>query len=237
MSKKYAINEIFYSLQGEGMRAGTANIFIRFAGCNLACEMKPGPKSPGGFDCDTEFSSGRKLELPEIAEWIASAACIGLGVPFVNRNTWRHLTDLPFWIDYQPWIIVTGGEPALQLDSEFCEYFHDEGFYIAIETNGTIKLPSHLDNGIDPGSVDWITMSPKTAEHTLKQPYADELKYVRAYGQDIPKPSVTAKHYLISPAFDNGVVHPETMKWCIDLCLKNPQWRLSLQTHKFMNVR
>src|SRR5262245_35338828 len=96
---KYRINEVFYSLQGEGVRAGTANVFVRFTGCNLRCAMEPGDRSPGGFDCDTEFVSGRAVTLEELDDWIGVAT---RGVACA-------------------WLILTGGEPALQADREFID--------------------------------------------------------------------------------------------------------------------
>ncbi len=210
----YQVNECFLSLQGEGVRAGTANVFVRFSGCNLRCSVEPGPQSPGGFDCDTEFRSGRACSLEQIEEWVLQAVEISKGVN-------------PLWL------ILTGGEPGLQVDSAFVEYFHGKGYQLAIETNGTIDLSGALF----PQILDWITLSPKVAEHAVKQLVASEIKYVRGWGQGIPKPVAKALHYLISPAFDGGEVHPKTMQWCQRLCLENPQWRLSVQQHKTWNVR
>lgn len=209
MSETYAINEIFLSLQGEGLRSGTSNVFVRFAGCNMECSVEPGPKSPGGFDCDTEFASGRKLTLPEIHRWIGEQVEISGGVD-------------------PKWLILTGGEPGLQVDNEFISRFHDWGYKLAIETNGSVELPE---------GPDWITVSPKVAEHAIRQISAHEVKYVRAFGQAIPKTRVKATYYLISPAFDGMEVHPKTMAWCQKLVLENPQWRLSVQQHKGWRVR
>jgi organic radical activating enzyme len=196
--RTYRINEIFYSLQGEGVRTGTPNLFLRFSGCNLTCR-----KETEGFDCDTEFSSGRDLNLNEIV---------------LNLRALGPKSD---------WVILTGGEPSLQLDEALITRLHAEGFKIAIETNGTRELPA---------GIDWICVSPKSAEHTLRQKFAHELKYVRRAGQGIPKPSVKADHYLLSPAFDGGTLAQENLDWCIQLCKENPPWRLSVQNHKFWNV-
>jgi organic radical activating enzyme len=197
--ERYRVNEIFYSLQGEGVRAGTPNLFLRFSRCNLECRVET-----HGFDCDTEFESGRSMTLPEIvAEMRAlSADC--------------------------RWVILTGGEPALQVDLELIGLLHAEGYSLAIETNGSVELP--------PG-IDWITVSPKVAEHAIRQRQAHEVKYVRGYGQGIPKTVVEAEHYLISPAFDGAEVDRRTLEWCIRLCRENPPWRLSVQQHKLWSVR
>lgn len=203
--KTYRVNEIFYSLQGEGIRAGTANLFLRFTGCNMRCDLETGPKSPGGFACDTEFESGRAMTGQQIVDFMKELA---------------HQAD---------WIIATGGEPALQLDQELVGLFHDSGYKVAIETNGSINLNDLV--------LDWITVSPKVAEHAIKQLKADEVKYVRGYGQGVPKTVVRADHYLISPAFEGNELDAKTLKWCTDLVKENPQWRLSVQQHKTWKVR
>lgn len=114
--KRYSVNEIFYSLQGEGIRAGTANVFVRFAACNLECRMEAGPKSPGGFDCDTQFSNG----LPMTADDLVSRAMEVGG-------------------DCRA-VIFTGGEPLLQLDDSLLTTF--SGWHRCIETNGSLPMPS-----------------------------------------------------------------------------------------------
>lgn len=202
--KQYTVNEIFFSLQGEGMRAGTANIFTRFTGCNLKCDIEPGPLSPGGFACDTEFASGRKMTAEEIVEFSRKLS------PTCN------------------WMILTGGEPGLQLDMPLLDYLHGSGYKVAIETNGTIALPP---------SIDWITLSPKVAEHAVKQLTAHELKYVRGLGQAVPRPAATADHKLISPAFEGNDLDQDVLRWCTNLVKENPEWRLSCQLHKMWRVR
>ncbi len=209
--KTYRINEIFYSLQGEGMRAGTPNVFIRFAGCNMKCDIEPGPLSPGGFACDTEFESGTKMSMHTII-----------------KEVLRLIPPDPLDHHWKGWVILTGGEPALQIDDEFIMCLHNVGMKVAIETNGTMPLPVNID---------WVTLSPKVAEHALKVLTCHELKYVRGSGQGIPKPKAMAKHYLISPAFEGGQPDPRALSWCIDLVRANPQWRLSMQMHKAWRVR
>ena len=197
--ERYLVNEIFYSLQGEGVRAGTPNLFLRLSRCNLECKVET-----HGFDCDTEFESGRWMPIDEIlAEFRALSESCG-------------------------WVILTGGEPALQADRELIDRLHAAGYKLAIETNGSFPLPE---------GIDWITVSPKVAEHAIRQRTAHEVKYVRGYGQAIPKTVVEAEHYLISPAFEGADIDPRTLDWCIRLCKENPPWRLSVQQHKLWKVR
>jgi len=202
--KKYAINEVFYSLQGEGIRAGTSNVFIRFSGCNLKCDIKESEVSPGGFKCDTEFVSSVSLTSDELYDLV-----VKVGGECKS-------------------IIFTGGEPTLQLDSMLVSHFKKEGYYVAIETNGSKKVVNGLD---------WVTVSPKVAEHAIEQVFANEVKYVRGYGQGIPKTVVLADHYLISPAFDGSILDTGVLEWCIKLVKENPPWRLSVQQHKSWVVR
>lgn len=195
--KTYRINEIFYSLQFEGARSGTSNIFIRFAGCNLMCSY-----------CDTEFESFRELTLDDILKEIKQ---------FSPCNS----------------IILTGGEPGLSIDDDLILGLKKAGNYLAIETNGTISINKIM-------GVDWITCSPKVAEHVIKKSFphgVDELKYVRSKGQGIPRPSIKASHYFISPAFNGDLLLKENLDHCVDLVLKNPDWKLTLQNHKFINLR
>ena len=196
---RYQVNEIFFSLQGEGVRTGTPALFLRFSKCNLACSVET-----HGFDCDTEFESGRELSLEEIVtEFEASSLTCD-------------------------WIVLTGGEPALQVDRELIDGLHASGYKLSIETNGSVELA--------PG-FDWVTVSPKVAEHAIRQRTADEVKYVRAHGQPIPKTVVEASHYLISPAFDGLHLTRRTLDWCLRLVQENPPWRLSVQVHKFLSIR
>lgn len=214
--KQYTVNEVFYSLQGEGIRAGCPSVFVRFTGCNLQCSLEPGKLSPGGFDCDTEFTSGRKLQAQELHDYMMEVL-LAVRKPPVSEK---------------PWCILTGGEPGLQVDNSLLEFL-SPNWQVAIETNGSIALPSVC---VEETLFDWITVSPKVAEHAIRQKRADEVKYVRAYGQPLPATVVQAKHYLISPAFNGTSLDKRTLQWCIDLCLKNPKWRLSPQLHKIWEV-
>lgn len=197
---QYRVNEIFYSLQGEGALAGTPMVFVRFSNCNLRCRWHT-----QGFDCDTEFVSGREMRAEDIVD------------EAVRLNP------------QSGWILFTGGEPGLQLDTQLIQHAKMRGWLLAVETNGTIELPPDLD---------WICVSPKTAEHTIRQRVASEVKYVRHAGMALPQPSVVAKHHFISPAFRPDLsVSREDVEWCIKLVKENPTWRLSVQSHKLLNIR
>lgn len=198
-AKTYTVNECFMSLQGEGIRAGTLNIFLRFSGCNQKCLVET-----HGFDCDTEFVSGRKLTAAQIVELLQETG------PQCR------------------WVILTGGEPGLQVDASLIATLKDAGYFLAIESNGSIELPKGLD---------WITISPKVAEHAIRQKLASEVKYVRGYGQGIPRPVCKAANLLISPAFNGQELDRKSLAWCIKLIEENPTWRLSVQLHKDWVVR
>lgn len=190
------VSEIFYSLQGEGARAGEPSVFVRLAGCNLAC----------GF-CDTEFESGKDMTNLELATRVAEAS------PSCR------------------WIVWTGGEPMEQLTGEAVQFFADRGYKQAIETNGTHKIPFMLD---------WVVCSPKVAEHVLAGNFpggVDELRYVRHSGQPgVPVPAVAAKRKFLSPMFKGNKPDMENVRHCTKLCLENPDWSLSLQLHKLINI-
>lgn len=211
--KQYTVNEIFWSPQGEGIRAGQMSVFIRLTGCNMKCRMEEADDSPGGFDCDTEFASGRKMSADEIA-------CEALRL--VGKDKSWHEQNVA-------WVVFTGGEPALQLDQELVAAVKAVGFKCAIETNGSKDVSALW--------LDWVTVSPKVAEHAIRQMTASEVKYVRGYGQAIPKPTCVAEHKLISPAFDGMNIDRRAMGWCLDLIKANPDWRLSVQLHKNWMVR
>lgn len=205
----YQVNEIFYSIQGEGMRTGIPHAFVRFAGCNLTCSADD---EEVGFDCDTEFASGRPLEADQIIEEIRGAVEA------------EHCEN----------VLLTGGEPLLQVDSELLFALSKalKPQFIAIETNGTRELPRF------PRSSLWVTCSPKTAEHTLRIGGVNEIKYVRRHGQAIPKPARECQYKLISPAVQpDGMTLAKDMRWCVDLVKLNPGWRLTTQLHKSWGVR
>ena len=195
------VSEMFYSLQGEGARAGVPTFFVRLQGCTAknACAKV-------GIMCDTEFESGRALNIEDLHRWMNETQ------PACKEITW------------------TGGEPTDQLTEDVVAWFKERGYYQAIETSGIRKAPAGLD---------FICVSPKVAEHIVQRNFPDgvtELRYVRHSGQSIPQPLTTAKYYWISPHSDGAAINPVNLKHCIDLCLQNPKWRISVQQHKQWNV-
>lgn len=182
----------------------------------MECSMKSGPKSPGGFDCDTEFESGSRMTAEELCE---------VGKTLMRENG---VTDK--WMsNYKAWIVLTGGEPALQINSNLVETLHNNNFRIAVETNGSVNL-----SGM---GLDWIVVSPKVAEHCVRCLTANEIRYVRGDGQAIPKPTCDAEYKWISPSFDGLSLDRKSLAWCIQLIKANPDWRLSVQQHKWWGVR
>jgi 7-carboxy-7-deazaguanine synthase len=190
---RYLINEIFHSLQGEGVRAGIAHVFVRFAKCNLTCNV-----AEHGFDCDTDFEHGQ----------------------------WHTLDQLVAALPPCPWVLLTGGEPTLQLDLPLVLALSKDR-RIAIETNGTRFLPIRLN---------WVCVSPKPGSNVVLK-VADEVKCVVQAGQTPDPMGVRSPHYLISPAFKGDELDPDALAWCIDWVKANPRWRLSCQQHKWWGVR
>ena len=186
------VNEIFYSLQGEGHFAGTAAIFIRFSGCNLKCPF-----------CDTQHECGNEMSPQDI------------------------LSQIRQWPAHH--IVVTGGEPALQVTDELISLLHRHGYFVQAETNGTIPLPD---------SIDWITCSPKTDRIVYEK--VDELKIVFNNNIDFIQrhSSIKAKDYRLQPCDTGNRSKNELITAdCIEYIKHNPQWSLSLQSHKLLNIR
>jgi organic radical activating enzyme len=229
LAKQFIVNEIYRTIHGEGVRYGIPHIFVRFSHCNLVCNF-----------CDTEFESGRDLTGDEIVAECERLAAVREEQPAAtfasSSGYWQMPTGAKAPVDNGPArgpirdVLLCGGEPLLQANGELIDQFHDAGWKVCCETNGTVPAPD---------SIDWITCSPKVAEHAIKLQRANELKYVRGYGQGIPRPRLAAEHYLISPMFSASHTDKETLDWCINLVLENPQWRLTVQHHKlnFGNLR
>ena len=192
------VNEIFYSLQGEGAHAGMAAIFVRFSGCNLNCDF-----------CDTTHQLYKDMTDDEIIAEIK-----------------KYPSNM---------VIITGGEPALQLTSFLVAKIHEIGKTVAIETNGTRPIPPN---------VDWVTVSPKipyignAARLAINK--AQEVKIVMDDKQSYDDPTfgITAAHYFIQPC-DTGdeIRNKEIMNRCVNFIKDNPSWRLSLKIQKILNVR
>ena len=198
MGKTYRINDIFYSLQGEGRHTGRAAVFIRFSGCNLRCPF-----------CDTDFDSSRLMTADEIIDAIAP---------------WLHCG----------FVVLTGGEPSLQVDTELVDKLHDAGVFIAMETNGTHAIAE---------GVDWVTLSPKTCfvDHPLPIVIrrADEVKVVfdGIHPPECPEAFVGSTYLCLQPC-DTGdpAENRRLTAQCVAYIKKHPEWHLSLQTHKIIGI-
>jgi len=208
----YSVKEIYYTLQGEGAQTGRAAVFLRFAGCNLWSGLEKDRDQATCQFCDTDFVG---TDGPNGGKF-SDAASLARAV----RAQW------PGHVRGTPYVVCTGGEPLLQLDSAAIAAFKDQGFEIGIETNGTL-LP--------PAGIDWICVSPKAnAEQKLKR--GDELKLV--YPQEKAQPERFADqdftHFFLQP-MDNAARAANT-EAATAYCLSHPQWRLSLQTHKLLGI-
>ena len=178
------INEIFYSLQGEGYHTGTPAVFIRFSGCNLKCDF-----------CDTRHEEGEMMTDEDIVNEIGKYPAV--------------------------MVILTGGEPSLWIDDAFIDLLHRAGKYVCIETNGTKPLPA---------AIDWVTCSPKQGVN-LALNRMDEVKVVYE-GKNIDVyEQLPAEHFFLQPCSCNNTAAT------VDCVMRHPKWRLSLQTHKLIDIR
>jgi 7-carboxy-7-deazaguanine synthase len=208
----YAVKEIFPTLQGEGAHAGRAAVFCRFAGCNLWSGREEDREGAICKFCDTDFvgtdgTLGRRYaSAGELADTIAAQWTEGEA----NR-----------------YVVLTGGEPLLQLDGPLIDALHARGFAIAIETNGTIDAPV---------GVDWICVSPKAgAELVLRHGHELKLVYPQAGAAPEDFASLAFERFSLQPMDGPDVV--ANTAHAIDYCLRHPQWRLSIQTHKTIGIR
>jgi 7-carboxy-7-deazaguanine synthase len=210
----YTVNEIFYTLQGEGAQTGRPAVFCRFAGCNLWSGREEDRATAICQFCDTEFvgtdgpGGGRFPTAVELAEAVSKA--------------WPLTTDKVA----RPFVVCTGGEPLLQLDQALVDAFHRVGFEVAIETNGTQPAP----NGID-----WICVSPKAGTNLVLRA-GDELKLI--FPQQGAEPAffeeLEFRHFFLQPM--DGPDRERNTQSAVRCCLERPRWRLSLQTHKFLGI-
>jgi 7-carboxy-7-deazaguanine synthase len=213
----YAVKEIFYTLQGEGANTGRPAVFLRFAGCNLWTGLeRDRDKGPGGCSrwCDTDFvgtdgSGGGKFSSP--AELVGAVA-----------SHWPHPGGRPV----KPFVVCTGGEPLLQLDAPLLAEFNTAGWFVAVETNGTIEPPA--------GEL-WLTVSPK-ANSTLRVLRGNELKLIFPQAGAEPErfQDLRFQHFFLQP-MDGPELEQNTAQ-ALQYCLAHPQWRLSLQTHKILKI-
>jgi len=208
----YAVKEIFYTLQGEGANAGRPAVFCRFAGCNLWSGLERDRASATCTFCDTDFvgtdgEGGGKFATPDaLADAVAKT--------WTGNGRGQRL------------VVCTGGEPLLQLDEALIAALHARGFNVAVETNGTVAAPPGLD---------WICVSPK-ANAALVLKHGDELKLV--YPQDGAAPErfedLAFTHRFLQPM--DGADRIANSEKAVAYCLAHPQWRLSVQTHKYLGI-
>lgn len=208
----YAVKEVFYTLQGEGLRAGRPAVFCRFAGCNLWSGREADRATAVCRFCDTDFVGtdgtlgGRFADAQALAALIAAQWPEGQGHRYV---------------------VLTGGEPLLQVDEALTQALHDQGFEVAVETNGSLPAPA---------GIDWICVSPK-AGAPLVQRSGHELKlvYPQAGLDPAELQQLDFEHFLLQP-MDNAEQAANT-RACIAYCQAQPRWRLSVQTHKVLDIR
>ena len=210
----YTVREIYFTLQGEGAHTGRPAVFLRFAGCNLWSGRERDRADAVCKFCDTEFvgtggpGGGKFVSAHDLAAAVRSRW------PSAERS--------------RPYVVCTGGEPLLQLDSAAIESLHSAGVEIGVESNGTIAAPA---------GIDWLCISPK-ADAKLVQVSGNELKLVYPQVEESAQPGKFERlqfdHFYLQPLFDECVT--ENTRAVIDYCLEHPQWKLSLQTHKIIGI-
>ena len=205
----YAVKEIFLTLQGEGMQAGRRAVFLRLAGCNLWTGREQDRATAQCTFCDTDFvgmdgENGGRYEAAALADKVAAL--------------WES--------GERPLVVITGGEPMLQLDAALIDALHARGFEIAVETNGTLPAPAGLD---------WICVSPKAGTEVVQRS-GDELKLVWPQSGTDPEALLgwDFRHFLIQPM--DCADAAAARQAAIDYVLAHPRWRLSLQTHKLLGL-
>ena len=208
----YAVKEIFLTLQGEGAHAGRASVFCRFAGCNLWSGREEDRSSATCRFCDTDFVGtdgtfgGRYASAEELADTIAAQWTGG---------------------DTNRYVVLTGGEPLLQVDAALIAALHARGFAIGVETNGTLSPPA---------GIDWICVSPKAgAEFVLRRGHELKLVYPQAGAAPEDFAHLAFERFSLQPMDGENVT--ENTRRTVAYCLQHPQWRLSLQTHKALGIR
>jgi len=216
----YTVKELFPTLQGEGAYAGRAAVFCRFSGCNLWSGREEDRATAVCQFCDTDFvgSNGAGGGKFETASLLADTI----------EEVWNSTSAGP----QQRYVVFTGGEPLLQLDTALIDALHAKGFVIAIETNGTIKVPK---------GVDWVCVSPKAGSELIVL-QADEMKLVIPQAGHLSIEALLARfekmdyRHRFLQAMD-GPNLQENLALAVSLCQKRPLWRLSVQTHKIIGIR
>ena len=210
----YSVKEVFYTLQGEGLQTGMAAVFCRFAGCNLWTGREEDRAHAVCTFCDTDFVGTDGVRGGKFSEASALADLI--------------LSLWPKNDDQNRLVVLTGGEPLLQVDGLLIDALHERKFRIAVETNGSIKAPK---------GIDWICVSPKAGAPWV-QTTGNELKLVfpqnKLLPNDLPWEKLMFDHYLLQ-AMDGPEVEKNTAK-AVAYCQEHPRWRLSLQTHKMLGI-
>jgi 7-carboxy-7-deazaguanine synthase (Cx14CxxC type) len=208
----YSVKELFYTLQGEGLRAGRPAVFCRFAGCNLWSGLEEDRATAVCRFCDTDFVGTDGTLGGKFATADSLAAAIAALWPAGAAHRY---------------VVLTGGEPPLQVDAALIDALHAAGFEIAVETNGTVPAPQ---------GIDWLCVSPKAGSGWVQRS-GDELKLV--YPQpELPPEAITAegfKHFLLQPM--DGTALKANTRAAIAYCQAHPRWRLSMQTHKTLEIR
>ena len=210
----YLVKEVFYTLQGEGARAGRPAVFCRFSGCNLWTGRERHRELAVCRFCDTDFvgtdgpGGGRFASAGELADAVA-----GTWAGAAHRRA-------------RPYVVCTGGEPLLQLDAPLVEAFHHKGFEVGVETNGTRPLVE---------GIDWVCVSPKAGAPLVVRG-GDELKLVFPQEGLLPAAleDLEFTHLFLQPM--DGPLLSEHTKAVVEYCLAHPQWRLSVQTHKVVGI-
>lgn len=211
----YSVKEVFYSLQGEGFHSGRPSIFCRMSKCNLWTGREEDRADAVCQFCDTDFIGTDGQNGGRFAN--AEALC-------------QHL--LQFWpaeSEEHPFVVLTGGEPLLQVDQELVDALHRHNFEIAIETNGTKTAPEEID---------WICVSPK-ANAPLILDSGNELKLVYPQPELMPEKveELNFEHFYLQPMDDaDPKITESNIRQAVQYCLDHPQWKLSLQTHKLLGI-
>lgn len=210
----YSVKEIFYTLQGEGANTGRAAVFCRFTGCNLWTGREADRHKAVCQFCDTDFigtdgiGGGRFETAGDLAHKVFET-----WEPESNKNV-------------RPLVVCTGGEPLLQLDKPLVEAFHEFGFEVAVETNGTKLVPE---------GIDWICVSPKAGAEVI-QKSGDELKLVYPQTENTPEQfeNLDFRHFFLQPL--DSIEREKNTILTVEYCKRNPRWKLSLQTHKILGI-